>query len=88
MILQVLGEVGLREGLDAVVMRLRAAHHALAPPVLDHGLRRLRARPVVAVEGAAREVEIELRAVGGELLPQAVEYLDRQAARIGRASSP
>src|SRR2546430_593776 len=28
--LQVLGEVGLREGSDAVVMRLRAAHHAQA----------------------------------------------------------
>src|SRR3712207_1114046 len=51
--LQVLGEVRLREGLDAVVMGLGAAHHALAPPVLDHGLGRLRAGPVEAVEGAA-----------------------------------
>ena len=45
--------------------------------------RHLRARSVVAVERAAREIEIELRAVGGELLPEAVEDLDRQAARIG-----
>src|SRR6059058_2339629 len=81
--LQVLGEVGLREGSDAVVMRLRAAHHALAPPVLDHGLGHLRARPVVVVEWAARELPIELRAVGGELLPEAVKHLERQATRIG-----
>jgi hypothetical protein len=26
---------------DAVVVRLRAAHHALAPPVLDHAFQRL-----------------------------------------------
>ena len=44
----------------------------------------LRARPVEAVEGTAREIEIELCAVGGELLAQAVEHLDRQAAGIGR----
>src|SRR5256714_13997150 len=46
---QVLGEVGFRERSDAVVVRFRTAHHALAPPVLDHGLGHLRARPVVAV---------------------------------------
>src|SRR4029077_18119848 len=44
------GEIGLRERDDAVVMRLRTAHHALAPPVLDDGLRGLGARPVVAIE--------------------------------------
>ena len=33
--LEVLGEVGLREGLDAVVVGLGAAHHALPPPVPD-----------------------------------------------------
>src|SRR6266566_4439065 len=80
---QVFGEVGLREGPDTVVVRFRTAHHALAPPVLDHGLGHLRARPVVAVERPAREISIELRAVGGELLPEAVKYLDRQAVRIG-----
>jgi hypothetical protein len=46
-------------------------------------LRHLRARSVVAVGGAAREIEIELRAIGGELLAENVEHLDRQAARIG-----
>src|SRR6267142_2809574 len=63
--LQVLGEVGLREGLDAVVLRLRAAHHSLAPPVVDQALRDLRARTVESVERAGRNVEVELRAVGG-----------------------
>src|SRR5437879_4828147 len=37
-LLQVLGEVGLGEGDDAVVVRLGAAHHALAPPVADQAL--------------------------------------------------
>jgi hypothetical protein len=36
--LEIPGEIGLGEGLDAVVMRLGAAHHALAPPVLDQPL--------------------------------------------------
>src|SRR5213593_4376131 len=73
----------LSESPDAIVLRFRTAHHGLPPPVLDNGLGHLRARPVVAVEGAAREFPIELRAVGGELLPETVKYLDRQAARIG-----
>jgi hypothetical protein len=32
-LLQVLGEIRLREGDDAVVVCLGASHHALAPPV-------------------------------------------------------
>src|SRR3989449_10920515 len=67
---QVFGKVGLREGPDAVVVRFRTAHHALAPPVLDHGLGHLRARAVVTIEWPAREISIELRAIGGELLPE------------------
>ena len=66
-------------------MRLGTTSHCLPPPVFDHGLRHLRAWPVEAVERTAREFEIELRAVGGELGAQAVEHLDRQAAGIGRA---
>src|SRR5262245_7381665 len=68
-LLQVFGEVRLREGLDSEVLSLRAAHHGLTPPVLDHAPQRLRARSVVAVEGTAGEVQVELRAVGGKLLP-------------------
>jgi len=47
-------------------------------------LRDLRARSVVAVEGTAGEIAVELRAIGGELLSEPVEYLDGQAARICR----
>ena len=79
---QVLGEIGLREGLDAIVMRLGAAHHALAPPVPDHRLRCRCARAVEAVERTGREIEVELRPVGGELPAQIVEDADRQTARI------
>src|ERR1700756_960753 len=64
-------------------MRLGASHHALAPPVPDHGLRWRCARPVVAIEGTTREIEIELRAVRCELSAKVVEYFDGQAARIG-----
>ena len=45
--------------------------------------RDFRARPVVAVERPARELEVELRPVGGKLFPQAVEHLERQAAGVG-----
>src|SRR5258708_39274364 len=37
-LLEVVGEIGLRESDDAVVMRLGAAHHSLPPPVPDRGL--------------------------------------------------
>src|SRR3546814_14602893 len=80
---QVLRESGFRERLDPVVVRLGTTRHALPPPVLDDRLRRFHARPVEAVERAARQIEIELRAISRELLTQAVEHLDRQAARVG-----
>src|SRR5262245_47933529 len=40
--LQILGEVRLGEGLDAVVVGLGTAHHGLPPPVLDDAWDRLR----------------------------------------------
>ena len=64
---QVFGEVGLRERDDAVVVGLRAAHHALPPPVPDDALRRLRAVAVIAVERAGGHVVVELRTVRREL---------------------
>src|SRR5207342_1271291 len=51
----------------------RAAHHALTPPVLDHGFGRLGARPVVAIERTGREIAIELRAAGRELRLKSVK---------------
>ena len=65
-------------------MRLGAAHHALAPPVLDQAFQRFHAGTVEAVERARRQREIELRAVGGELFLQAIEHRFWQAAGIGR----
>jgi pimeloyl-ACP methyl ester carboxylesterase len=35
---QVVGEIGLRKSDDSVVVRLGAAHHALAPPIKDDRL--------------------------------------------------
>src|SRR5215471_491643 len=55
---QIFGEVGLGEGDDTVVMRFRATHHTLPPPVQDHGLQWLSFRPVEAVERARSEVEV------------------------------
>src|SRR5688572_1729573 len=63
-------------------MRFRTAYHTLAPPVLNHALGHLCTRSVVPIEGAAREIAIELRTVGGKLSPEVVKDLDRQTARI------
>src|SRR5512132_3204890 len=73
------------EGFDAVVVRLGTPHHALRPPVLNDRLRRLSAWAVEAVKGPSRQIDIELRTVGGELPAQIIEYLDRQTAGIGRS---
>src|ERR1700691_2614581 len=82
-LLQVFGLVGLREGDDAVVMRFGAAHHALAPPVLDDWLRRLTGL-VVIVERAGGDITVELRAVSGKSRLEIIEYFLWQTARIGR----
>src|SRR5258705_3171505 len=63
-------------------MRLRTAHHALAPPILDDRLRRFRARSVKAIEWSLRQVTIELRAIGRELRLQSVEHFFGKAAGI------
>src|SRR6266480_1659606 len=65
-------------------MRLRAAHHGLAPPVLDDRLRGFRVRPIEAVEWPLRQVAIEFRAIGRELRLQSVKHFFRKAAGIGR----
>src|SRR5438477_4217459 len=65
-------------------MRLRAAHHALTPPVLDDRLRGFHARPVEAIEWPLRQVAIELRAIGRELRLQSIEHFFGKAVWIGR----
>lgn len=82
--LQVLGEVRFRERFDALVVRVRGAHHALAPPVVDQALRDLCARAVEAVEGSRRYVAEELRAILEKRGTEAIEDLDRRTLRILR----
>ena len=72
---------GLKRG-DAVVVRFRAAHHCLPPPVPHYTVRRLRAGAVEPVEWPARKPDVELCAATGELLAQAVEYFLLEAVRI------
>ena len=80
--LQILSEIGLRERHDAVVMRLRAANHALAPPVGDNTFLRLGTRSVIAVERTARHISIELRTIGRKLRLQVIEHRFRQTTRV------
>src|ERR1700693_2948454 len=49
---QVRREIRLREGDDAIVMRLRTPHHSLAPPVLDDSSRNHYRSPGVAFSPA------------------------------------
>src|SRR6516225_1235021 len=82
-LLQVFGEVRLRERDDAIVMSLGAAHHALAPPVGDDRFRFLRARPIITVERPFRQSTIELRAVSRKLGLQSVEDFLGKSVWIG-----
>jgi hypothetical protein len=55
--LQVLGEVGLGEGLDAIELVLDPAHPRLQPEGVAQALRDLGPRPVRAVEGDRRSLK-------------------------------
>src|SRR5882762_9980522 len=81
-LLQVLGKVRLRESHDAIIVRLSTAHHALAPPILDHTLRCFCVRPVITVKRPSWHIQIELRPVGGNLRLKVVEYFFWQTAGI------
>ena len=87
-LLEVLGEVGLGEGNDAVVVRLGPAHHPLAPPVLDDGLVGLDPGPVEAVERSRGQGPVEDRAVGRQLGLEVVEDALGQAAGVGVGLAP
>ena len=76
---QIFGEIGLRERDDAVITRLGAAQHALAPPIPNERLDRFHAGTVEAVERAGRQVVIELGPVSGELGLEIVEHRFGQA---------
>ncbi len=73
--LQVLGLVGLGESLDAIIMGLGAAHHALTPPVLDDPFVHGHAITVEAIERTGWHIPEELRAVCGQSGTEAVKTL-------------
>src|SRR3954462_11965854 len=64
-------------------MRLRAAHHALTPPVLN-GCFGWLAGLVIVVEGTSSDVAVELGTVRCERYLEIIEYLLRQPFGIGR----
>ena len=82
-LLQVVVELGLREGLDAFIQVLEAALHAQEEELVQETLRDLSPRAIGAVE-RDRELLVELRTIIGERGPYPVELLDRQTLRIGR----
>jgi len=67
--------------LNAVVVGLNAAEHALQPPMFANAFGDFRARTVKAVEGHG-EVFVELRAISGEAGAELIEGFHGQAARI------
>ncbi len=81
-LLEILGEIGLGEGLDAFVGVLETGLHAPEPELVEQALRDLGAGPVGAVERNC-EILVELRAVLDEARTHAVEHLDGQPLGIG-----
>ena len=71
-LLEVLGEIGLGEGLDAFVGVLEAGLHAPEPELVEDPLRDICAGPVGTVE-RVRELPIGLRAIRDEARAQAIE---------------
>lgn len=80
---QVFGEVGFREGLDAIIRILEPRHHALHPPRFDQSLRHRRAGAVEIEKRAAGDIEEELRPIREIRRAEPIEHLDRQPAGIG-----
>ncbi|MCW3059206.1 MAG: putative bromoperoxidase [Capsulimonas sp.] len=81
-LLQVLGEVGFGELLDAIQHALDPGLHALEPERIDRSLVGCGALTVEAVEWDGKVLE-ELRAVVERVRANAVEDFDRQAAGVG-----
>src|SRR5829696_309277 len=82
-LLEVLGEISLREGLDALVRVFEASLHAPVPELIQYTLRDLGPRPIGTVE-LSRQVIVELRALLRNTAPHVVEDLHWKPLRIGR----
>src|SRR5260221_14004472 len=79
---EILREIRFRKGLDAVVVRLGAAHHSLAPPIVDHALRYLGARAVEAKKRPGGNLPEELRPICAQVLSKTIKHFDRQSPRL------
>src|SRR5258706_5865916 len=82
-LLEILGEVGLRERLNAFISPPQPDLHGPEPERILDTLRHLRSRPVRAVKRSA-ELPIVLRAIAGYPGPDAIEHFNRQATGVGR----
>src|ERR1700720_787534 len=80
--LQVFREVGFGKRLDAIIVWLCAAYHALAPPVVDHTFRHFGSGTVETVERARGNVAVELCTIRSECGTKAIKHLDREAAGV------
>src|SRR5258708_4752625 len=81
-LLEIFGEVRLRERLDAIVDGFVSSQHSLKPERIPQALRDLGARPVGTVERSA-EVFEKLCAIGEDCCTNLVEGIHRQATGIG-----
>jgi hypothetical protein len=81
-LLEILGEISLREGLYALVRVLEAGLHAPEPELIQYALGDLGPRPIGTVE-LCRQVLVELRAVLRKAAPHVVEDLHWKPLRIG-----
>src|SRR5262249_16291594 len=75
-----------RQGPDAIILSFDAAHHGLAPPILNHAFGNLGAGPVETIEGSRGDIPEELSAVGDHRRTKSIEYLYRYSA--GMAAGP
>jgi hypothetical protein len=80
--LQVFGEIGLGEGLDAIEGAFEPDLHRPQPEHVTNALRYSGTRPVGAVEGGT-DLLVELRAIRKDRRALAVKRLDGCAAWIG-----
>lgn len=82
MALEILGEVGIGEGPDALERTSDPHLHAHQPKCIADALRHLGAGPVRPVEGSG-QVLVELGAIGSDAGADGVEGIDREALGIG-----
>src|SRR5277367_3705811 len=76
-LLEIFRKIGFGECFDTIVNPLQACLHSLTPKRVSQALRDGGTRPISAKERRADILE-ELRTVGVEAAPDAIEHLQRQ----------